>query len=468
MYALLKQIDCTAPGACGILPAIMLPETTEPYKARLDQSLGSFREEALALGETFFALPETGFHEARTEAAICGCLDSWGLPRQNHLALHGVRCTLRGKAPGYHVAILADMDALLVQRDGQTTAFHSCGHSIQTVILLNLLHAFGETRIMEELPGAVSFIFTPAEEFIEIEERKALRAEGIITQLSGKQQMIAEGVFNDIDAVLSCHVMNPDPARPEALFDLDSSLAGFLHKRIEFIGREAHSGAVPHLGRNALHGASLSLTAIQMLKDTFPPEARVRLYPILSEGGGTSVNTICSRAVLETYLRTQDEGSLEETAQKLDTLFLSCARALELECNITTTPGYLPLRQDPALTAAAAANMARQCGEDRILRGVISGASGDIGDISAILPAIQFGFSGIEGRVHSGDFTIRDKVHVYEDTARVLAGVIVDLLLREELQVRYADKEQRRERYLNTWLKADRFSSGGTGNRNTG
>jgi hypothetical protein len=268
-----------------ILTMTALENINESYKKQLEKTLRQFRGEALALGEKFFALPETGFHEKRTEEAICACLESWQLPYQNHLALHGVRCTFQGKKPGYHVAVLADMDALLVQRGEGAVPFHSCGHSIQTVILLNLIHAFRETGVAAQLPGAVSFIFTPAEEFIEIEERKDLKKRGIISQLSGKQQMIAQGVFDDIDGVLSCHVMNPDPLNPEALFDLDASLAGFLHKRIEFTGREAHSGAIPHLGRNALHGASLSLTAIQMLKDTFPPEARVKLYPILSGGG---------------------------------------------------------------------------------------------------------------------------------------------------------------------------------------
>jgi amidohydrolase len=424
----------------------------EQCKERLEQSIRLFRDEALALGERFFSLAETGFHEARTEAAICACLDSWDVPYENHIALHGVRCTLRGNKPGYHAAVLADMDALLVQREEGPAAFHSCGHSIQTTILLNLIHAFRRTGIMENLPGAVSFIFTPAEEFIELEERKELKARGLISQFSGKQQMITQGVFDGIDAVLSCHVMNPDPEGPDPLFDVDSSLAGFLHKRVEFTGRAAHSGAAPHLGRSALHGANLSLTAVQMLKDSFPPEARVKLYPILADGGGVSVNTIPSRAVVETYLRTQDEKSLYGISERLDILFSSCARALELECGISTTPGYLPLTQDPRLTAVVLDNMLRHWDEGRILKGPVSGASGDIGDISAILPAVQFGFSGIEGRVHTADFTIKDQVHVYEDTAVVLAGVITDLLLREELQVRYPDKGKRKERYVNTWL----------------
>jgi amidohydrolase len=421
-------------------------------KERIREHIGQFRAEAEKLGEEFFAIPETGFHEERTERKICACLDEWQVPYTNHIARHGVKCTLGGSRPGYHVAVLADIDALLVQKDNRSVPFHSCGHSIQTTILLNLIRAFSRSRIFEELPGRVSFIFTPAEEFVELEERRRLRDQGIISCFSGKQQMIAEGLFDDVDAVLSCHVMNPDPARPELLFDLGSSLAGFVHKRIEFTGRDAHAGAVPHLGRNALHGASLALTAIQMFKDTFPPEARVKLYPILSEGGGVTVNTICSLAVLETYLRTQDEVSLRDISERLDLLFTSCARALELGCRVTTSPGYLPLSQDPRLVAAMAENMPRYCDESRVVRNLVSGASGDIGDISTILPTMQLGFSGIEGQVHSANFVIKDTVLVYETTAMLLADTIADLLLREELQVRYGDKQRRKEHYLTTWL----------------
>jgi metal-dependent amidase/aminoacylase/carboxypeptidase family protein len=189
-----------------------------------------------------------------------------------------------------------------------------------------------------------------------------------------------------------------------------------------------------------------------MLKDTFPSSAQVKLYPILSEGGGVSVNTICSHAVIETYLRSQDRDSLREIAAQLDTLFASCAQALEVGCTIVTTNGYLPLSQESRLVEVAAANMTELCDASRIIREPVSGASGDIGDLSAILPAIQFGFSGIEGRVHSADFAIADPVHVYEDSALVLAGTIGDLLLCPELQVRYDDKLQRKERYLRDWL----------------
>ncbi|MDR2303748.1 MAG: hypothetical protein LBE10_04085 [Treponema sp.] len=49
-------------------------------------------------------------------------------------------------------------------------------------------------------------------------------------------------------------MMNPDPHRPRVFFDAGTSLTGFLHRRVEFRGKNARAGAAPRLGRNALHG----------------------------------------------------------------------------------------------------------------------------------------------------------------------------------------------------------------------
>jgi amidohydrolase len=426
-------------------------------QGQIRASIRAFREEAFRLGDYFFSIPETGFHEEKTAAGIAGCLEQWGVAHEK-LALHGVGCGFRGNGPGYHLAIIADIDALLIQQGGKPRAFHSCGHSIQTVVLLNLIHAFAETGAMDRIPGAISFMFTPAEEFIEVEERKKMRDAGLIRALSGKQHLIAEGRFDNIDAALSCHVMNPDPRRPGLRFDAGTSLTGFLHKRVEFRGKDAHAGAAPHLGRNALHGASLSIAALQMLKDTFPPEAGIKLYPILSDGGGTSVNIIPSYAALETYLRARDRENLLKISGKLDVLFESCARALELDCGIVTTPGYLPFTQDPALVKLAARRLEALraelgLGEDAYTLNESGGASGDHGDLAALMPVLQIGFGGISGRVHSDDFAVIDPVNAYEYPALLLAGIALDLLLQPGTQARCPDRPRRKEAYLRDWLQ---------------
>lgn len=431
----------------------------ETLKKEIISLLEENRERIYQVGEDLFSHPELGFFEEYTENYICRYLDEQNIPYMNHIALHGVQVTL-GKGSDYHIGVAADMDALLTSMDGAMAPFHSCGHSIQVAVLLNLITAFHKSNILETLSGRVSFIFTPAEEFIDIDSREELIKAGHIKFYSGKQNMIYEGIFDDIDVLLSCHVMGKDEKNPDALFDVNSTLAGFIRKEVIFRGTAAHAGVAPHLGKNALHGANLSLTAIQMLKDTFSLESGARVYPILKEGGKTA-NIICDYAVIETYIRANTEKDLLHINKQVNNAISHCAQALEIACEITDVNGYLPLNQSKEVNAVIYKNMLSICKEEKIIHNVVSGASGDIGDISFLLPTIQFGFSGICGNVHSNQFEIVEKQHVYENTAVVLAGTILDLLSDKNLQVKEEKKLEKKEFYLKHWLKTEPYTKGG-------
>ncbi|MDO2232265.1 amidohydrolase, partial [Escherichia coli] len=56
-----------------------------------------------------------------------------------------------------------------------------------------------KSGVLEHLDGKVSFMATPAEEFIELEYREQLKKEGKITYFGGKQELIKRGYFDDID-----------------------------------------------------------------------------------------------------------------------------------------------------------------------------------------------------------------------------------------------------------------------------
>lgn len=422
-------------------------------KTTLNSIIEENREVIYEIGYELFQHPELGFKEKYTEEIICKYLDQLGVSYKNHVAVHGVVCTL-GNENGYHIAVVADMDALLTSMDGVMAPFHSCGHSIQVTVLLNLIHSFCESKVLEKLPGKVSFIFAPAEEFIDIEERQKLKDAGKIQFFSGKQNMIYEGIFDDIDMVLSCHVMGKDESNPDALFDINSTLAGFIRKEAVFRGQAAHAGVIPHLGRNALQAATLSLTAIQMLKDTFSPEAGAKVYPILKDGGKTA-NIICDYAAIETYIRANREKDLVKINEQLNQALSHCALALETTCEIQDMNGYLPLSQNKLVNETVYQNMLTLCEDSKIIKNVVSGASGDIGDLSFLLPTIQFGFSGIQGNVHSNQFEIIDKKHVYEDTTKVLAGAITDILTDESLQIKSFDYKEKKDYYMKHWLKVE-------------
>lgn len=403
------------------------------------------RGEIFSLGRRLYDCPELGFKEIGTATAVEDYLARHDIPYRSGLALTGVQATLGGG--GYHIVLTADMDAIPVQGPEGPVCVHSCGHSIQMTVMLAVMQVLGKSRLLEKMPGRVSFLATPAEEFVDLDYRRLLMEDGSIRTPSGKQNMILDGVFDDADCVLNCHVMGDEGYR----FDLNSTLSGFCAKRVRFLGRAAHSGAAPHLGRNALHAASLCLQACSFIAEQFPPEAGVRLYPILTEGG-VSMNAIPDLAVLETYLRANTAEGLRELRRRFDEAAGHCAAAIGVKWEIDDTPGYLPLSQSQGLCRTIYQNMLELCDPGLIRQNGVSGASGDIGDLAALLPAAQFGFGGVEGRVHSAEFAVSDPELAYIDTAKVVLGTVIDLLRAPELQERYPDYPDRKAAYIKDWL----------------
>lgn len=60
--------------------------------------------------------------------------------------------------------------------------------------------------------------------------------------------------------------------------------------------------------------------------------------------------------------------------------------------------------------------------EEAILKDEKSVAAGDIGDLGAFIPCIQFGYGGITGIIHGKSMQIADEPRVYLETAKILGG----------------------------------------------
>lgn len=415
-------------------------------KNELLSLIDKYKEEMTMQGRILFENPEIGFLEKNTSHIITSFFDMHQIPYEKNISKTGVRVTL-GKKPGYHIGVLADMDALTVQGEDGPIAIHSCGHSIQVALLMALVLAFQQSALLEEIPGKITFLFTPAEEYIGLEERKKYVTAGEIRYLSGKQDMISKGFFDEMDCVLSAHINGEG----EKGFDVHSTLAGFTRKQVIFYGKAAHAGASPHLGRNALQGAMLSINALSFLKEQFSQEQGIRMNPVITEGG-ISTNIIPEKVILETDLRANETDTLLLLEQKFDRCVKACADAIGLTCQIHNTIGYMPLKQSAKINQTVYENMKMYCPEKAILKNIVSGASGDIGDVSYLLPTIQFGFSGMKGQIHSKDFQITQEEFVYGDVTKVMAGVIYDLLTNPEKQVKEDSYEEKKAFYLKNWL----------------
>lgn len=405
------------------------------------------KQELAELGHALFACPELGFKEVKSSGILTSFLVKEGIPVETGLSVTGLKAQL-GTGKGYHIALVADMDALEVRIEDRPCAFHSCGHSIQTAVMAYAMKLLKERGIAEKSGGRVSFIAAPAEEFIDLDSRRAMQKNGQIQYLSGKQDMIANGVFDDVDCVISMHV-NGDSG--DLMFDIQSTLAGFTVKKAVFHGKASHSGAAPHLGRNALHAASLTMDAVAYMKDQFPSEAGLQIHPVITSCGG-SVNVIPEEAVLETYIRANTLETLLEAEKKFDDCVIHCAKALGMTAQIEQTTGYMPLCQSEEISSVIHRQMLSLCREEQIVKQVVSGASGDIGDLGYLIPAVQFGFSGISGRIHSAEFAVSNEENVYFNTLKIVTAAVEEILTNPELQVKNPDFLKKKEFYMKEWL----------------
>ncbi|MEA4971765.1 MAG: amidohydrolase [Candidatus Metalachnospira sp.] len=416
-----------------------------PKKNELFNNIEKNRDEFISLGDSLFDCPELGFKEFKTAEIIRAWTESLGIKYESEIGVTGIKATI-GAGNNYHIAVVSDIDGL--PSKNQNSFIHSCGHSIQTTVSLAVMKTLAETKILDGSDVKVSFIFTPAEEFIDFEYRDNLISEGKVLFRSGKQHMIAKGIFDDIDCVISAHA-NGDKG---TLFDINSTLAGFTSKKAVFLGRAAHSGAAPHLGLNALHGAVLCENAIAFIKDQFSSNEGVKINPVITEPGG-NVNTIPDRTVLESYIRANDIDTLFETDQKVDCCVEHCAKAIGLKYEIENTVGYMPLKQSKQINKMIKENMLLLCDEEDIVENVVSGASGDVGDLGYLLPTVQFGFSGIEGRFHSDEFVIANKDNCYINTTKIICGTISDLIACKSIRPSNPNFFKDKEFYLKNWLK---------------
>ena len=390
--------------------------------------LDSLKKEMINLSEEIFKNPELGFKEFETNKLICEKLEKYTINYINDIAITGIKATIDSKKEGPHIALLCELDSVpstehkyLGKRDN---CAHSCGHYAQVGMMLGTFLALKESNIIDELGGKVSFIATPAEEYCDFDYRENLVKENKLSYISGKQEMIKLNTFKDIDLVLSAHAMPPGTGH---FAEVNSSLNGFLGKKITFRGVSAHAGLNPSDGVNALNAANVALNAIAYLRETFKEEDAIRVHYVISDGGA-SVNSVPDKVTIDMYIRAKTLDAIIDVNKKVDRAFRGGALAIGAEVEITNTGGYLPLTQDESLTQAVKDNMLKFMDKDKIISDCHSFASGDIGDLSYLLPTVQIGVSGFAGRVHGNDFRTEDTHIAYELPINYFTETVKDLL----------------------------------------
>ena len=389
-------------------------------------AIDAYADTVIAFGEDILAHPELGYKEFRTSRKLREALENLGLNDVNTCGITGLKAWLK-KGEGPNVAVIGELDAVISPQhpmaDLKTGAAHACGHNAQLAALLGA--AYGLSAVKDSLSGGICLIGAPAEEFVEIGWRSQQKMDGKIAYLGGKQQLIYEGAFDDVDMAMMLHSETDAPCDRIVV---NGPAGGFIGKEVTFLGKEAHAGGAPWDGVNALNAASLAIMGIHANRETFRDEDRVRVHPILTKGGDL-VNTVPADVRMESYVRAASISSMMSANAKVNRSIQGAAFMVGAEVDIRDIPGYLPMKQNAAMSQLFEKNAKEIAPELSVEHGHVFCGSTDMGDLSYLIPVIQPTITGFAGAAHSKDFRITDKIQAYILPAKLMAATVIDLLV---------------------------------------
>jgi aminobenzoyl-glutamate utilization protein B len=199
------------------------------------------------------------------------------------------------------IAFLAEYDALMgvsqkavphreAREDPAIVAGHGCGHSVFGTGTTAAAIALSRLMAAEKLSGTVRLYGTPAEETVD-----------------AKTYMLRDGLFDDVDAVLSWHASD----RTGASYSYSKAVLG---ARFTFKGLPAHASVSPQLGKSALDALELMNIGANYLREHVPQDTR--MHYVVTDGGGQP-NVVPPKAASWYYVRADRHDTVEQVFSRL-------------------------------------------------------------------------------------------------------------------------------------------------------
>ena len=323
-------------------------------KRRVCDEIDRLAPELLDVSHRIHAHPELCFEEYHAHDLLTEVLDDHGLAVQRRA--YGVDTAFEARAgtgDGPLVAVVCEYDAL-------PGIGHACGHNI--IAASGLGAGLALASMAGEADGRVAVVGTPAEE-----------------GGGGKELMLRQGAFSDIDAAMMVHPAN---------HELSVFHAVAVHRvNARYTGAAAHAAAAPEKGRNALDAAVLGYNAIAALRQHIRVDERI--HGVFTDGGAKP-NIVPVTAATEWYVRSTNLTSLEALKERVVACLRAGAAAAGCDIDIEwEDPAYADMNDNPTLLDRYLANLdtlGRTPSSDPGDRVV---GSTDMGNVSYVVPSIH-------------------------------------------------------------------------------
>lgn len=300
------------------------------------QAIDINKDDLFAISDALWDHPETCFEEVEACRIICEFMEKSGFEVTRNLA--GIptafKATFGSGKPS--LGILAEYDALSGMSQEACIAekksipgkdkCHGCGHNLFAAGSVAAALAV-KSYIEENGSGSVTLFGCPAEE-----------------GGSGKVFMARDGVFDEIDSIVSWH--------PESMYMVRTRPAlANVKVKYSFEGIAAHAGANPDKGRSALDAVELMNIGANFLREHMELTSRVH-YAIL-DAGGYAPNMVQSHAVVLYLIRAVDAESVRDLHARIDRIAQGAALMTDTQVTSEVVSAYSNLITIPTLQSTA-------------------------------------------------------------------------------------------------------------------
>lgn len=298
----------------------------------MSENWNTLMEKAVNLRREFHRHPELTWAEHETAKRIRTELDRLGIPWRV-CAETGTIGSLATDAPGRHLALRADIDALPIREASGVDwasevpgCMHACGHDGHTSTLMATAAWLKQHE--SELPGPVSLFFQPAEE-----------------GGHGARAMIEDGALEGVDAVFGWHNW-PSIPFGQAVCPDGVILAANGTFTIRVIGRGGHASQ-PEVCRDPVLGAAAITLAMQQIVSRRLKPQQAAVVSVTSIDAGSKETITPNEATMAGSLRVADNALRQKVMDMIVETAEQTARAWGVSAEVDMKPRYWATVNDP-------------------------------------------------------------------------------------------------------------------------
>ena len=311
-------------------------------KDKLMKMLEGRKEEIIEIRRYLHEHPELSFEEESTSKYIEEFYKGKDVKVETNVGGgYGVIVTITGGKPGKTIGLRADFDALPIFEETDVPfksknpgVMHACGHDGHTAYLLVLADCL--IQLKDEIPGTIKIIHQPAEE----------------VPPGGAIGIIESGLLDDLDHIFGIHLL---PLGPSGVVGYNSGYVfpGRAYFKLKIQGVGGH-GSSPHLANDAIVAGSYFVTAIQTIVSRRLNPFDMGVITIGSFNGNGTFNVIKDSVEIEGDVRAMTEETRKLIEQEIHRIVKGIEVEFDVTCELTYTPDYPPLYNDPEVTQMVA------------------------------------------------------------------------------------------------------------------